>query len=159
MGPMRGLRLCACVARADRRVTGEQVCLRTIRWHTATSEKRPRTARAPLVVEWPDPEGGDGAPIPVGRLRWHLQNWVAVATAGGLRNGQREEVNGGTQRRMAMAFRWVRLERPLCSVWTRRVRFPGVRALVGSSARLLGGLTGRQLTGPVAEAPEVNLNE
>ena len=66
-------------------------------------------------------------------------------------------MKGGTQRRMAMAFRWVCLERPLCSAWTRRLRFPGVRALGGSSARRLGGLTGRQLTGPVAEAPEVNL--
>ena len=72
-------------------------------------------------------------------------------------SGRREEMKGGTQRRMAMAFRWVRLERPLCSAWTRRVRFPGVRALGGSSARRLGGLTGRQLTGPVAEAPEVDL--
>ena len=71
--------------------------------------------------------------------------------------GRREEIKGGTQRRMAMAFRWVRLERPLRSAWTRRVRFPGIRALGGSSARRLGGLTGRQLTGPVAEAPEVNL--
>ena len=74
-----------------------------------------------------------------------------------VQSGRREEMKGGTQRRMAMAFRWVRLERPLCSAWTRRVRFPGVRALGGSSARRLGGLTGRQLTGPVAEAPEVNL--
>ena len=60
---------------------------------------------------------------------------------------------------MAMAFRWVRLERALCSAWTRRrVRFPGIRALGGSSARRLGGLTGRQLTGPEAEAPEVNVH-
>ena len=58
---------------------------------------------------------------------------------------------------MAMAFRWVRFERPLCSAWTRRVRFPGVGVLGGSSAWRLGGLAGRQLTGPVAEAPEVNL--
>ena len=66
-------------------------------------------------------------------------------------------MKGGTQWRMAMAFPWVRLERPLClcSAWARRVRFPGVGALGGSSARRLGGLTGRQLTGPVAEAPEV----
>ena len=74
-----------------------------------------------------------------------------------VQSGRREEMKGGTQRRMAMAFRWVRLERPLCSAWTRRVRLPGVRALGGSSARRLCGLTGRQLTGPVAEAPEVNL--
>ena len=75
-----------------------------------------------------------------------------------VQSGRREEMKGGrTQRRMPMAFRWVRLERPLCSAWTRQVRFPGVRALGGSSVRRLGGLTGRQLTGPVAEAPEVNL--
>jgi hypothetical protein len=113
-----------------------------------------------VAVEWPDPEGGDGAPIPVRRLRLNLRNWVAVATA----NGQAcaEWATRGDERRNtvahgAMTFRWVRLERPLCSAWTRRVRFPGVRALGGSSARRLGGLTGRQLTGPVAEAPEVNL--
>ena len=74
-----------------------------------------------------------------------------------VRSGRREEVKGGTQRRMAMTFCDVRLERPLGSAWTRLVRFPGARALSGSLARKLGGLTGRQLTGPVAEAPEVNL--
>ena len=37
----------AFVARVDRRVTGEQVCLRTKRWHAATSEGEPGTARAP----------------------------------------------------------------------------------------------------------------
>ena len=38
---------CACLARVDRRVTGEQVCLRTTRWHAATSEGESRMARAP----------------------------------------------------------------------------------------------------------------
>ena len=42
-------------------------------------------------------------------------------------------------------------------VWMRRARFPGARALGGSSTWRLGGLPGRQLTGPVAEAPEVDL--
>ena len=38
----------ACVARIDRRVTGEQqVCLRTTRWHAPTSEGESRMARAP----------------------------------------------------------------------------------------------------------------
>ena len=37
----------ACLARVDRRVTGEQVCLRTTRWHAATSEGESRMARAP----------------------------------------------------------------------------------------------------------------
>ena len=35
--------------------------------------------------------------------------------------------------------------------------FPGARALGGSSTWRRGGLSGRQLTGPVAEAPEVDL--
>ena len=35
----------ACAARVDRRVTGEQVCLRTTRWHSAMSEGELRTAR------------------------------------------------------------------------------------------------------------------
>ena len=58
---------------------------------------------------------------------------------------------------MDMPFRWVRFELSLGSVWTRRARFPGARALGGSSTWRLGGLSGRQLTGPVAEAPEVDL--
>ena len=37
----------ACLARVDRRVTGEQVCLRTTRWHAATSEGESRMALAP----------------------------------------------------------------------------------------------------------------
>ena len=42
----RRLRLCAtCVARVDRRVTGERVCLRTTRWQVAMSEGESRTAR------------------------------------------------------------------------------------------------------------------
>ena len=57
------------------------------------------------------------------------------------------------------AFRTALVLGNLCSAWTRRVRFPGVRALGGSSARRLGGLTGRQLTGPVVDAPEVNLRQ
>ena len=36
----------ACVARVDRQVTKEQVCLRTTRWHAATSEGESRIARA-----------------------------------------------------------------------------------------------------------------
>ena len=44
-------------------------------------------------------------------------------------SGRRAEVKGETQRRMDMAFRWVRFELSLGSVWTRRARFPGARAL------------------------------
>ena len=58
---------------------------------------------------------------------------------------------------MDMPFRWVLFELPLRSVWTRRARFPGARALGGSSTWRRGGLSGRQLTGPVAKAPEVDL--
>ena len=74
-----------------------------------------------------------------------------------VQSGRREEMKGGKRRRMDMPFRWVRFELSLGSVWTRRVRFPGARALGGSSTWRRGGLSGRQLTGPVAEAPEVNL--
>ena len=38
----------------------------------------------------------------------------------------------------------------------RRARFSGARALGGSSP-MLGGLAGCQLTGPVAETPDVDL--
>ena len=74
-----------------------------------------------------------------------------------VQSGRREEMKGGTRRRMDMPFRWVRFELSLESVWTRRARFPGACALGGSSTWRLGGLSGRQLTGPVAEAPEVDL--
>ena len=70
---------------------------------------------------------------------------------------QKEEMKSGTQRRMAMAFRWVqfRTARVLGVNWAGsdswRLR---ARWLVGSAARRLDG---RQLTGPAAEAPKVNL--
>ena len=56
-----------------------------------------------------------------------------------------------------MAFRWVCLEWPWGSVWMRRAQFSGARALGGSSPMRLGGLVGCQLTGPVAETPDVDL--
>ena len=88
----------------------------------------------------------------------HETGWLSpLQMAKRVQSGRREEMKGGTQRRMAMPFRWVRFELSLGSVWTRRVRFPGARALGGSSTWRLGGLSGRQLTGPVAEAPEVDL--
>ena len=74
-----------------------------------------------------------------------------------VQSGRREEMKGGTRRRMDMPFRWVRFELSLGSAWTRRARFPGARALGGSSTWRLGGLSGRQLTGPVVKAPEVDL--
>ena len=88
---------------------------------------------------------------PGGSALTYETGWLSpLQMAKRVQSGRREEMKGGTQRRMAMAFRWVRLERPLCSAWTRRVRFPGVCALGGSSARRLGGLKGRQLTGRMA---------
>ena len=45
----------------------------------------------------------------------------------------------------------------LGSVWMRRARFSGARALGGSSPMRLGDLAGCQLTGPVAETPDVDL--
>ena len=50
-----------------------------------------------------------------------------------------------------------RLEPPSEPVWTRRDRCPSACELGGSSAWWLGGLMARQLAGPVADAPEVNL--
>ena len=117
-------------------------------------------AGSSVAVEWSDPEGDDGAPIPARRLRLNYETgWLSpLQMAKRVQSGRREEMKSGTQRRMAMAFRWVCLERPLCSAWMRQVRFPDVRALGGSSARRLGGLTGRRLISPVAEAPEVNFH-
>ena len=65
-------------------------------------EKVTDGAGSSVAVEWPDPEGGDGAPIPVGRLRWHLRNQVAVATT----NGQAcaEWATRGGERRNTAAY-------------------------------------------------------
>ena len=40
-------------------------------------------AGSSVAVECPNPEGADGAPIPVRQLPLNLRNWVAVATANG----------------------------------------------------------------------------
>ena len=119
-------------------------------------------AGSSVSAEWPNPEGNDDAPIPVRRLRLNLRNWVAVATA----NGQActEWATRGDERRNAVAhghgISLGAFRTPLVLGVDERVRFPGVRALGGSSARrLVGGLTGRQLTGPGAEALEVNLRQ
>ena len=106
----------------------------------------PRPRNAPVPV----------APVPV----WHVTGATGTPLSLTGNGGgpapvgcpRREEVKGGTRRRMDMALRWVRLERPLGWVWTRRVRIPGARTLGSSSlvARRLGGLAGCQLTGPVS---------
>ena len=73
-----------------------------------------------LAAEWPDPEGRDGAPIPepggcacAFKTGWL---WALQTMAKREQIGRRDEVKGRTQRRMAIAFRWVCLERPLGSV-------------------------------------------
>ncbi len=120
-------------------------------------------AGSSVAVEWSDPEGDDGAPIPARRLRLNLRNWVAVATA----NGQAcaEWATRGDERRNTAAhghaislgaFRTALGvgvgEAGSVVSWRSRAR-----ALGGSSTWRRGGLSGRQLTGPVAEVPEVNL--
>ena len=156
---------CACLARVDRRVTGEQVCLRTTRWHAATSEGESRMAHgacSSLAAEWPDPERAvairsqsDGCACVHGTgWLWPLRTRMAKR--------MHEWATSGAERRNTAAyghaislgaFRTVSLG----SMWTRRARFPGARALGGSSTWRLSGLSGRQRTGPVAEAPEVDL--
>ena len=56
MGPSSAAR--AFVARVDRRVTGEQVCLRTTRWRACSDVGGGVTdgACSSLAAEWPDPE-------------------------------------------------------------------------------------------------------
>ena len=69
-------------------------------------------------------------------------------------------MKGGTRRRMAIGILLgafimgvvVRMGEAGLVSW-----FPGARALGGSSTRRLGGLTGLQLTGTVAEAPDLHL--
>ena len=63
------------------------------------------------------------------------------------------EPKGGTRRRMDMPFRWVRFKLFLGSVWTRRARFPGARALGGSSTWRLGGLSGPSAHRPSGRGP------
>ena len=101
-------------------------------------------AGSSVAAEWPDPEGGDGAPIPVRRLRLNLRNWVAVATA----NGQAcaEWATRGDERRNTAAhghgislgaFRTalvLGVDEAGSVSWRSRAR-----RLVGSSARRLGG--------------------
>ena len=96
-------------------------------------------AGSSVAAEWPDPEGDDGALIPVRRLRLNLRKWVAVATA----NGQAcaEWATRGDERRKTAAhghgISLGAFRTPLVLGVDERVRFPGVRALGGSSARRL----------------------
>ena len=72
-------------------------------------------------------------------------------------SGRREEAKGGTRRRMIKAFRWCVSNDPWGQCKRRGFNFL-VRAR--SAARLLGGSAGSagcQLTGPVAETPDVDL--
>ena len=129
------------------------MCLRTTRWHAATSEGEPRIARAP-------PERPSGRiPRVAMALRAPIPVWVAVDTA----NGQAcaEWTTRGDKRRNTAAHGHGISLGALRTALVLGVDEAGsvswrsrARRLVGSA---LGGLTGRQLTGPVAEAPEVNL--
>ena len=71
MGPRRGLRL-----PRSRRSSGDRRAGTSPhpQWHAAPSEGESRiTAGSSVAAEWPDPEGGDGAAIPVRRLRLNLR--------------------------------------------------------------------------------------
>ena len=154
---------CACVARrVDRHVTGEQVGLRTARWHAASGDvgERESHGRRGLLRsgQVAGSRGWRWRSDPSRAARWHLRNWVAVCGHCGwpsvrAESGRRGEVKGGTEWRMAMAFRCVRLVRPLESAWTRLVRFPGARALGSSSARRLGGLAGPAISPAQRQRP------
>ena len=70
---------------------------------------------------------------PGGSAWTYETGWLSpLQMAKRVQSGRREEMKGGTRRRMDMPFRWVRFELSLGSVWTRRARFPGARALGGS---------------------------
>ena len=112
-------------------------------------------AGSSVAAEWPDPDGGDGAPIPVRRLRLNLRNWVAVATA----NGQAcaEWATRGDERRNTAAhghgISLGAFRTSLVLGVDERVRFPGFRALGGSSARRLGGLAGPAISPAQRQRP------
>ena len=100
----------ACVARIDRRVTGEQqVCLRTTRWHAATSEGEHGwrgLARSGRVV---GPREGNGSLIDarlVALASMTLGGSCHCKWASTRVSGRREEAKGGTRRRWDTAFTW-----------------------------------------------------
>ena len=109
-------------------------------------------AGSSVAAEWPDPEGDDGAPIPVRRLRLNLRNWVAVATA----NGQAcaEWATRGDERRNTAAhghgislgaFRTalvLGVDEAGSVSWRSRAR-----RLVGSAARRLDGPSAHRPSG------------
>ena len=143
---------CACLAHVERRVTGEQVCLRTTRWHAATSEGASHGLRGLLrsgrVAGSRGPEGDDGAPIPVRRLRLNLRNWDAVANA----NGQAfaEWATRGDERRNTAAHGH---DISLGAFRTARVLGVDKAGLVSwrsRARRLVGSSAARRLDGPSA---------
>ena len=107
-------------------------------------------AGSSVAVEWSDPEGGDGAPIPARRLRLNLRNWVAVATA----NGQAcaEWATRGDERRNTAAY-------------GHAISLGAFRTVLGvgvdeagsiswrSRTRRLVNLAARRLVGPSAHRP------
>ena len=83
MGPRRGLRLPrSCRSPGDWR-TGVSPHHTMACGDVGVGGRVTDCAGSSVAVEWPDPEGDDGAPIPVRRLRLNLRNGVAVATANG----------------------------------------------------------------------------
>ena len=148
MGPRRGLRL-----PRSRRSSGD--------WRTGVSPHHTMAcgdvggrvtdcAGSSVAVEWSDPEGDDGAPIPARRLRLNLRNWVAVATA----NGQAcaEWATRGDERRNTAAY-------------GHAISLGAFRTVLGvgvdeagsiswrSRTRRLVNLAARRLVGPSAHRP------
>ena len=107
-------------------------------------------AGSSVPAEWSDPEGDDGAPIPVRRLRLRPRNWVAVATA----NGQAcaEWATRGDERRNT-------------AVYGHAISLGAFRTVLGvgvdeagsiswrSCTRRLVNLAARRLVGPSAHRP------
>ena len=143
MGPRRGLRLPRW-----RRSPGD--------WRTGVSPHHTMVcgdvggrvtdcAGSSVAVEWPDPEGGDGALILARRLRLNLRNWVAVATA----NGQactEWAMRGDERRNTAAHGHGISLDAFRTALVLGGVDEAGsvswrsrARRLVGSSARRLDG--------------------
>ena len=145
---------CACLARVDRRVTGEQVCLRT--HHTMVcgnaGGRVMDCAGSSVAAEWPDPEGDDGAPIPVRRLRLNPRSWVAVATANG--QARAEWATRGDKRRNTAAHGHGISQSAFRTALMLGVDEAGSVSWRSRARRLDDGPSA--LTGPVAEAPEVN---
>ena len=145
----RGARLCRSHrSSSDRRTTG--VSSHHTMTCTDVGGRVTDCAGSSVAVEWSDPEGDDGAPIPARRLRLNLRNWVAVATA----NGQAcaEWATRGDERRNTAAY-------------GHAISLGAFRTVLGvgvdeagsiswrSRTRRLVNLAARRLVGPSAHRP------